>query len=324
MSVKIKRVAKSKLVKTSKLLTTLLALQSQTTSAASCEQQAKSQLEHAYCQVQAQNTNSSLPSLQDFKKNSEQVQYLLLKRDARRLGIELVKPALTKTSSTGQYKNNTKRTAASSSFSSASSSAAPLTTPSSARSGQPAPEQLIVNRHRNNKLQDKQEHNKKYRQQTSTLEHCKLNEAQIRCPDARFQLLSNQKNKQLKADAFSAGNQLIFPARHSSSYQQATDHQYLSDIYPHYIDKMLMIGLADSTMSFTKFAMVYGQSKQDKQDFVERFQYMYNKLKIEKSQNGVKARYRNNHPQSIAQCMMLGEKLVVCDDVKQNWVYKQL
>ncbi len=157
-----------------------------------------------------------------------------------------------------------------------------------------------------------------------SLSNCELKGNHISCPGEYYQLINNLKNNQLKAAAFSSHNQLIIPKKDDTEFREESDYRYLSNIYPIYIRKMLDLGLGDSTMSFTKFATVYWQSKLEETDFSERFRYMYNQLKIEKSRNQVRDRYRDNYPIELHQCMRLDDEIVVCDDMAQNWVYKRL
>ncbi|ENO14764.2 hypothetical protein J057_05416 [Marinobacter nanhaiticus D15-8W] len=46
-----------------------------------------------YCEIKAKGGGTTLPSFEDFRRNAPQVQALLLKRPAQRLGIEIPKPA---------------------------------------------------------------------------------------------------------------------------------------------------------------------------------------------------------------------------------------
>ena len=59
------------------------------TDAIACEAMAKTELEKLYCQVKAKGQGRSLPRFDDFKRNPESTQRLLLKRPANRAGLEL-------------------------------------------------------------------------------------------------------------------------------------------------------------------------------------------------------------------------------------------
>lgn len=266
--------------------TLLLHANAYSQSSEACFQQAKRPLEKALCDVKKASPSSNLPSIEEFKKNTERVQYLLLKRDAERVGIALSKPQ-----PAGRQP--------------ASSSSKTTTRPSTRNQQNTAERQPRITKQ-------------------PSLANCHLGTQHIRCETSRYELLGNKKNNQLRAEAFSSHNQLVLPQKQNTEFSDQSDYRYLSHIYPTYIYKMLELGLADSTMSFTKFATVYWQNKMEGMDFSERFQFMYNKLKTEKSRNAIKARYRSNEPQNLSQCMRLDSKIIVCDNMKQNWIYKLL
>ncbi len=230
-----------------------------------CEAQARSELEHSYCEIVAAGGSGALPNFEDFKKNPEKIQRLLLKREAARVGVTLPEAPVAQT-----------------------------------RSPEPAKPASAM----------------------PSLQHCELKGEQIACAQKSYALQTNKKNNQLRASAFSAQNELRLPSKSDTDFADESDYRYLSQIYPLYIQKMLELGLGDATMSFTKFASVYWQSKVDKVDFSERFRSMYNQLKIEKSRNAVARRYTDALPESIQQCMRLDSSIIVCDNKVQNWVYK--
>jgi len=151
---------------------------------------------------------------------------------------------------------------------------------------------------------------------------CELRQDHIQCPGEYYQHIRNKKNSQLKAEAFSSHNELIFAGKSESEFKEQSDYRYLSSIYPTYIHKMLTIGLGDSTMSFTKFATIYWQSKKESSGFSARFRQIYNQLKIEKSRNQISGRYTQNYPESIDKCVRMDRSIIICDNKNQNWVYK--
>ena len=57
-----------------------------------CFSYASSLYEQVYCELQAEGYGERLPSFYDFKKNSPQMQYLLLKPQVRKLAMKLPKP----------------------------------------------------------------------------------------------------------------------------------------------------------------------------------------------------------------------------------------
>jgi len=154
------------------------------------------------------------------------------------------------------------------------------------------------------------------------LSQCEFRGDYIACESMRYELVRNKRNSQLRSQAFSSENTLSFPSKESGTYQAESDFSYLSAIYPTYIYKMLDIGLGDSTMSFTKFATLYWQSKKDEHSFSDRFETIYNQLKIEKSRNQVRERYSSALPDALNKCTRMDNDIIICDNAKQNWVYK--
>lgn len=252
-----------------------------------CMAQANTALEQALCELRKLNPNAALPNIEEFKKNAPRIQHLLLKREAQHFGIAL--PEVTKQKPAGKaspsLNNKTERDTA----------------------GGQALEKTSA------RISKK-----------ASLAGCTLLNEHIRCQKQRYELVKNKKNNQLKAEAFSSHNELIFGEKAESHYASQSDFQYLSAIYPIYIYKMLDIGLGDSTMSFTKFATVYWQSKKDNSGFSERFRRIYNQLKVEKSRNQIQGRYSDTLPENIDSCMRMDSKIIICDNKHQNWVYKLL
>lgn len=250
-----------------------------------CFAQAETPIHDAYCEIRRRDPSIELPPMGEFKTNPSQIQRLLIKRPAQRLGIALPAESL---SDATQLSGTTP---------------APNPAPIA-----PAPRR------------EPSQNNKK---ENFSFANCAMSAARIECGRELYRLQVNLKNNQLRAEAFSKENQLRFPIKSETSFANESDYRYLSHLYPTYIRKMLDLGLGDSTMSFTKFATVYWQAKMNGENFHERFRQMYNQLKIEKSQNAVRARYRDNYPVDLHQCMRLDADIIVCDDMTQNWIYKR-
>ena len=258
-----------------------------------CLQQSQGPMEEHYCTLLG--AGATLPKLADFRKNSPKVQRLLLLSAARKVGLDLdIKVA------DGPRSQSPNSTSPGQRSLSRDQEALPDTDENDAR---PSAERQSL--------------------RLSHLEGCVLNDSELLCGKISYRLQANKKNSQLNAEALSDGNQLILPPLPTSTNKHTSTHDYLSTAYPIYIDKMLEIGLGDSTMSFTNFAAIYEQNKVDELDFRERFRAMYNLLKIEKSRQHVQARYRQNYPDSIDACMELNEHIITCDNVQQNWIYRR-
>ncbi len=151
------------------MLAVLMAMQSAALVAArECQLASGDHYEQVFCQLSSSRYNYGLPSLQEFRRNSAKVQYLLLKRAASREGIALSKPV--KTSSATESRPGT------------STAAAPVSTPVSPTRKPPRSE-LVQNA-------------------------CVYTKRNIDCGGKRFQLRTNRRNSELPAAALSDANVL--------------------------------------------------------------------------------------------------------------------
>lgn len=256
-----------------------------------CDFQPKTDLEQVYCELQDRGASQGLPNIFEFRKNPPQTQALLLKKPARRLGITMPSPGKAKASPSPASPSQSNPTATEPVIADKSVSPNSLT-------GAAKPTV-------NNGLTD-----------------CRLNREHIVCGTESYVLQTNRQNRQLADHALDKQNRLLLPARTTPEYRDKSDQYYLSSIYPYYLEKMLEIGLGDATMSYTKFAATYDDITRRGESFTGRFAKMYELLKTERKSNAVKARYNNNFPESISQCMRASRALLVCDDVRQNWIYR--
>lgn len=154
----------------------------------------------------------------------------------------------------------------------------------------------------------------------SQLSDCSLTGNTILCHRNTYTLLTNKSNNELSPLALSKSNRLDLPEKNSPIYTGKSDQEYLSSIYPHYLEKMIGIGLAEVTMTFTKFVATYRTIIAEKKSFSTRFETMYEFLKKDKKHNRIE---RNTRPITITieQCYFAGRQLIVCDDVNQNWLF---
>lgn len=264
----------------------LLATTAEALTIKQCRLDAATELEQAYCEILAK--GQSLPDFYDFQRNPANTQWLLLRSAAKRAGVEL--PAVDKAATA----LTTSATAPA--FANQPRSAAPST-----RAAQPRRPREAT-------------------QSPEALDQCRVTQREIACNDRRYYLAINVPVKRLNPRVLTVDNRLQFapPAADQTSIQ------YLSNLYPYYIEKMLLIGLGDSTVSFTKFAAIYEQSAAQEENFGQRFSEMYELLKQERRTMAVKTRYRDNYPQSIDNCMQLNSDLIACDNIEQNWIYQKL
>lgn len=265
-----------------------------------CLSQSHNELEETYCKIQAKNPNHNLPSFNDFQNNPPKMQYLLLKGPARKLNIQLPKPARSKSPKTAQ--------AAGTKNLKAQEKLVKKLTPT-IRSNIASPNIP--------KTQDPQPHNS-----SKKMQHCKLDKLWIHCNEMYYKLVTNKKNTELEKNALNESNKMHIQDRDSEAFSGVSNIKYLSKTYPIYINKMLSIGLGAGTMSFTRYASIYEVSEKNQQNFSERMETMFGFLKTDKRGNAIKSRYDALLPADIESCMPLDDNLIVCDNVNKNWVYK--
>ncbi len=260
-----------------------------------CVLEAKAPLEKSYCEILKKNPSITLPPFHSFRRNPENTQRLLLTSPARKSGVTLPEDNGT---SNSEFKANTKPNFTNSGASASTPTLSPKKTPSATKKNQTADENKTLHQ----------------------LSSCSLTEDKISCPQGNYFLAINIPLRRLDGRVLSDQNMFVFRPK----YENETQLQYLSNIYPYYLDKMLLIGLGDSTMSFTKFNAIYNDAEKQNENFRERFSQMYEMLKKERQSMATKKRYRENFPESMAQCMRVSDEIISCDNVEQNWVYRKL
>lgn len=273
------------------------------TKAFACVETPATELEKIYCQIRAKGKGQNLPDYQEFRRNPPSTQALLLKQPARKLGISL--PSTSPTA----------RSALASTPVIESQQVVPASEEITDKAA-PGPSAPVQNRNMQNRNLQSNASSVQLQQQ------CELNRDIISCGVSQYELQINLTNKHLSSQTFSSDNKLILPSRQGSAFSGASDHYYLSQTYVLYIEKMIELGLADATMSFTKYAATYDDISSKGGNFEQRFAQMYELLKKEKQTNAVKSRYNNLFPQSLDQCMTLSQHIIVCDNIKQNWIYQ--
>ncbi|MBX2857705.1 MAG: hypothetical protein KTR17_03495 [Cellvibrionaceae bacterium] len=258
-----------------------------------CSEHARNPMEVSYCQVKASRYGGSLPSLYRFRKNSEKTQRLILKNPAQRAGVDLppeIASPKRKQANIEHSMPEKKTRGKQQQVAAAQRPQAP------SKAGVAHPLSACV-------LQQQQQ--------------------QIQCSHGGFKLLNNRRKNQLQPGALERHNRLILPRQQHPNYIAHSKPQYLSQLYQIYLAKMLEIGLAGATMSYTKFVGTYQLHVNNGIDPRERFTTMFELLKNERKVNSVKARYNDQFPQNIEQCMHASNSLIVCDDVQNNWVFSK-
>lgn len=246
-----------------------------------CMEGAKTGLEKLYCKIVAEGQGAGLPSPTDFKRNDPQVQALLLRRPAGRLGLEVPDPG-------------------------ASASPAP---PPSQDGPAPANSQ---------RAPTEQEEDSEL---TGRLADCRLEGKHITCPQRRYELTENLPNNRLADGALEPENRLGLSPFEGNRNDDEAVRRYLSDAYDRYIPNMVDIGLGANTMSFTAFHNAFHTIENGGVDFARRMEQTFTLLKQDKKTLAVKARYHDELPQDISLCTLINRDIIVCDDVGTNWVF---
>lgn len=265
-----------------------------------CIYEAKAPLEKAYCEILKKSPSTTLPPFHSFRRNPESTQRLLLTSPARKAGVTLPE---SKKASNNEFKSNAKPA-----FKNEGNGVTP-----EAAGAKPRPSASQKKGGSNKGESKKSEHHQQ-------LSACTLADDKISCPQGNYFLTINIPLRRLDPRVLSDQNMFVFRPK----YENENELQYLSNIYPYYLEKMLLIGLGDSTISFTKFNAIYQDANKQGENFRQRFSQMYEMLKQERQSMATKKRYRENYPESMAQCMRVSNEIISCDNIDQNWVYRRL
>ncbi len=252
-----------------------------------CLSMTQTKMEKIFCNVKAKGKGKHLPDLFEFRQNSLQVQALLLKRPAAAIGLSLPETE--------------KKT--------------------------PHPKKAEVK-----KTEDKKEKGgsqtakatTKATNNNASLKNCTLNQSHIQCPTMAYRFIKNKPNSKLKKSALHESNRLKLNQHKKDTKDTVGLHAYLSESYRLYINKMLEIGLGESTMTFTKFYHTFQHTQANNIRFAERFEEMFQFLKIDKKTMSISTKGPKFYPKTINECAPLSSDIIVCDDGKTNWLYQSI
>lgn len=242
-----------------------------------CFSYASSLYEQVYCELKAEGHGKKLPGLFDFKNNNQQMQYLLLKPQVRKLAMKLPKPILQKANKSQE------RTIA-----------------ISKQVNKPTIESI----------------QQPHLAQSQAL--CSLDKDIIRCGDTKHLLQYNVNNKRLDSEVFSENNTMDLP-----QYNGSNINQYLAQAYAKYIDKMLELGLAGVTLSYSKFHHLFDELQQRDMNFSKRFETMYFYLKKDKKNMMVNTQKIIPRRLKFDQCDALNQYWI-CATATKNYIFKQI
>lgn len=155
----------------------------------------------------------------------------------------------------------------------------------------------------------------------AALAGCEHRETQITCGKDQFKLVGNKNNKHLQPGALDVNNALDLPLFEGVMTDSNAVNRYLTAAYPHYINKMLMIGLGGATMSYGKFEYLFADLYQKGVNFNDRFETMYRFLKKDKQAIGVNESVSADRQMTIEDCGPLAYNLIACVRDGRNYLY---
>lgn len=278
-----------------------------------CLNQANSAWERVYCQVKARAVGKNLPNLKDFRNNDEAAQKELLLSLALKAGVVLpaeIRKAAQQSARTlpvGVGYAPPVRVSASERSNMVSHSG-PLRV-STRKSAASETGRMSINRRASQANVQKRS------------AACALRGRQINCGGIYYQLQTNRPKHALARSALSESNRLELPAFSGDMRDERAVRTYVNSAYVSYIEKMLGLGLASSTMSFTTFYYSFKDQTQRNVDFAGRFETMFEFLKNDRKTLAVSTAVPSELPQSLGQCATLSREIIVCDNQKKNWIY---
>jgi hypothetical protein len=125
----------------------------------------------------------------------------------------------------------------------------------------------------------------------------------------------------LAAGVLTQSNQLLFPAVPASA---AAHDEYLLKCYTLYVQKMLLLGLGNTTLSFAKFDGIFTEAQTHRFDFAARFTQMYHFLKEERKTLQPPKGFGNVKPQQIEECTRISNDFWTCQTAQQHWVFAKI
>lgn len=252
-----------------------------------CFLSASTYYEQVYCELQAKGAARDLPPFHQFKRNDENIQAVLLKRPAARVGIDLPLPK--KKSATPA----------------ASLEAEPRISPVfSASAGAAAQSRSTPTDGADN------------------FTGCKMIDNTFHCSEGvRYQLAGNRLNSRLADTALTPENKMTLPIFAGDVTEARAVNRYLSLAYRQYIEKMHEIGLAGVTMTYGKFSFLFYDLQEKGLNFSQRFETMYGFLKKDKANMSVSEKLVSDQELQISDCDPLSEQLLVCSRAGRNYLY---
>lgn len=149
---------------------------------------------------------------------------------------------------------------------------------------------------------------------------CRIEGKIIVCAEKIFYYRPNQHTSKLQALALTESNRMQMPV-FAGSYARADNvNNYLSIVYEHYLDKMLVIGLGEATIAYGNFAYLFHDLNEKDINFADRFEKMYGYLKQDRQV--LQVNRHNELPSSLVidDCFPL-QHYWVCQKSRKNIIF---
>lgn len=154
-----------------------------------------------------------------------------------------------------------------------------------------------------------------------SMSDCHLTGALIVCGNRLFHYRANQLNNALDNRALDESNSMAIPEFQGSYTDGQAVTSYLLTSYEHYLDKMLVIGLAEATMAYGSFAYLLNDLHDKGVSFSGRFEKMYFYLKQDKKQLAVSRHAQPPENMILDDCYPL-QNFWVCGRNKRIYLYR--
>lgn len=248
-----------------------------------CFELAENYYEQLFCEVQSLQPGAVTVTFNDFRKNDESMQALLLKRPASRLGINVAMPAKSNKQPTEKFSPAVQ-----------------------------VPRKSIENiNYGGSNIQTMAQQKQCNYISTGTLQ----------CNEGNYVFVKNKLNHQLENGALATDNQLNLPDFTGDIDNEAHTSAYVLDAYQIYLGKMIDIGLAEKTMSLGKFSYFFQDITRKGVAFNQRFEVMFTFLKKDKQSLGVSP--SKSAPESVdtQNCIQVSDKIYSCNTGSKNILF---
>jgi hypothetical protein len=139
------------------------------------------------------------------------------------------------------------------------------------------------------------------------------------CHAGRFVVIGNRANNKLQPGVLEPGNVMAMPRKSST----ITLADYLAQAYGHYLERMHLIGLAGSTMTYGKFMKLYQNMAEIGVDFNDRMEELYGFLKQDKRNLAVREGVAVPASLVFSSCEFANNQFITCPVGHGNLVFKR-